>query len=47
MNCVTKPKTTRQTSKYLALHHAFCFISYKHTEFKQYLAEALAQSEGD
>lgn len=31
--------------EYLALHHAFCFISYKHTEFKQYLAEALAQSE--
>jgi hypothetical protein len=25
--------------EYLALHHAFCFISYQTTEFKQYLKE--------
>ena len=31
--------------EYLALHHAFCFISYKHGEFKQYLAEALTESD--
>lgn len=26
--------------EYLALHHAFCFISYKMSEFQQYLREA-------
>lgn len=31
--------------EYLAIHHAFCFISYKHNEFKQYLAEAQAGSD--
>lgn len=25
--------------EYLALHHAFCFISYKMGEFQKYLAE--------
>jgi hypothetical protein len=25
--------------EYLALHHAFCFISYKMAEFQKYLAE--------
>lgn len=25
--------------EYLALHHAFCFISYKTGEFQQYLDE--------
>ena len=26
--------------EWLALHHAFCFISYKINEFQQYLDEA-------
>jgi hypothetical protein len=30
--------------EYLALHHAFCFISYKMGEFQKYLEEA-ARSE--
>lgn len=25
--------------EYLALHHAFCFLSYKMSEFQQYLDE--------
>jgi hypothetical protein len=25
--------------EWLALHHAFCFISYKMTEFQKYVAE--------
>ncbi len=30
---------------YLALHHAFLFISYRHNEFKQYVKEASEQAE--
>lgn len=31
--------------EYLALHHAFCFLSYKMGEFQKYLDEA-ARDEG-
>jgi hypothetical protein len=31
--------------EYLALHHAFCFISYKMAEFQGYLNETLKDSE--
>lgn len=30
----------REDIEYLALHHAFCFISYKISEFQSYLNEA-------
>ncbi len=33
--------------EYLALHHAFCFISYKINEFQQYLNEVTRQQERD
>jgi hypothetical protein len=29
----------REDIEYLALHHAFCFISYKMAEFQRYLNE--------
>jgi hypothetical protein len=29
--------------EYLALHHAFCFISYKMSEFQKYLDEVAKQ----
>lgn len=29
----------KQDLEYLALHHAFCFISYKMVEFQKYLDE--------
>ncbi len=29
----------REDLEYLALHHAFCFISYKMGEFQKYLNE--------
>lgn len=29
----------KQDVEYLALHHAFCFISYKMSEFQKYLDE--------
>lgn len=32
--------------EYLALHHAFCFISYKMGEFQKYLDELEAQQAG-
>ncbi|MCG3199420.1 MAG: hypothetical protein HUU16_17080 [Candidatus Omnitrophica bacterium] len=31
--------------EYLALHHAFCFISYKIADFQQYLNEAFKDQE--
>ncbi len=33
--------------EYLALHHAFCFISYKMNEFARYLDEAEKRGEFD
>ena len=33
--------------EWLALHHAFCFISYKTAEFQAYLNEADARGEFD
>ncbi|MDX2198968.1 MAG: hypothetical protein SF069_08350 [Phycisphaerae bacterium] len=33
--------------EYIALHHAFCFISYKMGEFQAYLAEAQRQQPDD
>lgn len=33
--------------EYLALHHAFCFISYNMGAFQKYLAENAAQDEPD
>ena len=32
---------------YLAVHHAFCFISYKMGEFQKYLNEAEQRGEFD
>lgn len=29
----------KQDIEYLALHHAFCFLSYKMAEFQKYLDE--------
>ncbi len=29
--------------EWLALHHAFCFISYKMTEFQKYMEEQTAK----
>jgi len=34
-------------AEWLALHHAFCFISYKMTEFQQYLDDAEQRGEFD
>ncbi len=31
--------------EYLALHHAFCFISYKMAEFQKYLDEVAGMDE--
>lgn len=36
----------KEDLEYLALHHAFCFISYKMAEFQKYLAE-VASTEAD
>lgn len=33
--------------EWLALHHAFCFISYKTAEFQKYLDEQAAQGAFD
>lgn len=33
--------------EWLALHHAFCFISYKMGEFQKYLDEVAAKSKDD
>ncbi len=35
-----------QDIEYQALHHAFCFISYKMGEFQKYLDELEAQEAG-
>ena len=32
--------------EYLALHHAFCFISYKMADFQTYLDDSFKDSEG-
>lgn len=32
--------------EYLALHHAFCFISYKMSEFQKYLDEVAGRDDG-
>jgi hypothetical protein len=29
----------KEDMEYIALHHAFCFISYKMSEFQKYLRE--------
>ena len=31
--------------EWLALHHAFVFLSYKHTEFEHYVKEATQRGE--
>lgn len=31
--------------EWLALHHAFCFISYQMTQFRKYVDEAKARGE--
>ncbi len=31
--------------EYLALHHAFCFLSYRMNEFQKYLDELAGQDE--
>lgn len=33
--------------EWLTLHHAFCFISYKMSDFQKYLNEAEARGEFD
>lgn len=33
--------------EYLALHHAFCFISYKMAEFQKYLDEVTRTEEDE
>lgn len=33
--------------EYLALHHAFCFLSYKMAEFQKYLNEAAAEQQSE
>lgn len=33
--------------EYLALHHAFCFLSYKMAEFQKYLDEIAGQAPRD
>ncbi|MBK8914093.1 MAG: hypothetical protein IPM64_05730 [Phycisphaerales bacterium] len=35
----------REDMEYLALHHAFCFISYHMGDFQKYLNEVAGQSE--
>ncbi len=31
--------------EYLSLHHAFCFISYKMSEFQEYLDQSLPEKQ--
>lgn len=33
----------REDIEYLALHHAFCFISYRMAEFQRYLDETASK----
>lgn len=33
-------ETDKEDMEYIALHHAFCFISYHVSEFEKYLEEA-------
>lgn len=33
----------QESPEYLALHHAFCFLSYHIAEFQEYLSEVSAQ----
>ncbi|MCL5271337.1 MAG: hypothetical protein M1457_12485 [bacterium] len=35
-----------ESDEYLALHHAFCFLSYKVSEFQKYLDDAQASAGG-
>ncbi len=35
----------KQSLEYLALHHAFCFISYRMDEFQRYLDEVAGQED--
>lgn len=37
----------KEDLEYLALHHAFCFISYKMAEFQRYLNETGADQADD
>ncbi len=37
----------KQDIEYLALHHAFCFLSYKMAEFQKYLDEVAEKPGGD
>ena len=39
-------ESDRQDVEYLALHHAFCFISYKMGEFQAYLKAENAKNAG-
>lgn len=36
-------ESDREDMEYLALHHAFCFLSYRMAEFQKYLDETAAQ----
>ena len=40
-------ESDKEDPEYLALHHAFCFISYKMAEFQAYLNEVAARESGE
>lgn len=40
-------ETDKTDLEYIALHHAFCFLSYKMGEFQQYLDEAASDGNED
>lgn len=35
----------KESIDYLALHHAFCFISYQNSKWQEYVREATARGE--
>lgn len=40
-------ESDKEDVEYLALHHAFCFISYKMAEFQAYLNETATRESGE
>ncbi len=36
----------REDVEYLALHHAFCFLSYRMRDFQKYLNDAAQEGQG-
>lgn len=40
-------ETDKTDLEYVALHHAFCFLSYKMGEFQKYLDEAASDGNDD